>query len=415
MVLEQSNYKQVKESLDSCLKKESRGGFLYVFLGNLSLIMSGYGEDYSESLVSNLIKQLDEKFGENIFIFRVDREHLNIIVNSIDKEGIEKVASKINRAIRNYSSNDSTVPVQFYSTIGAIAFSDSSSSSEEIINSAYISLVEAQENLVNFSYCSDKEKSRSDAKKKLISANYLQNAFLKNKLRFAYQPVVKASTGEVEYYECLLRIINEKKELVSAGPFIPTAEKMGMIDMIDDFVLVGAVEQLKNNKELTLSINVSNSTIQNSKWLDIAKELLSNNDLSSRLIVEITETFEQNNVQKIENFIESLHDLGCRVALDDFGTGYTSFNQLKNFAFDIIKIDGSFVRDLVSNDKNRFIVKAVLDYSNNFGISTVAEFVEDEATASILKDMKVDLMQGYYFSPAISSPSWNSKASKDVC
>lgn len=405
MVLEQNDYNKVKKALYSFSEKDSKGCFLYVFLGNISLMVSSYGEEYSDNIVSNLITSLKTRLGEDSMIFRVDKEHLNIIVNKAEKKDIDFIVSNVHSEIINYSSENNNMPVQFSSNIGVTDFSGSLNP-EEIINCAHASLVEAKEKLLNYLYYEDKEKYKSDSKEKLTSANYFHNAFLEKKLRIVYQPIFKAATGEVEYYECLLRILNEDKKLVSAGPFIPVAEKMGLIGMIDDFVFTQAVKKLEENPDLKLSVNVSNNTIQNSKWLENTKAQLQDKSLASRLLIEITETFEQNNIQIIEHFISSLHELGCKVALDDFGSGYTSFSQLKNFAFDVIKIDGSFVKDLADNEKDRFIVKALLDYSNNFGISTVAEFVENQETVNVLKDMNIDLMQGYYLSPAISSPSF---------
>jgi len=105
-------------------------------------------------------------------------------------------------------------------------------------------------------------------------------------------------------------------------------------------------------------------------------------------------------------FVDNIHSIGCAIALDDFGTGYTSFAQLKTLPIDMIKIDGSFVRDIVNNEESRFFVKTLIDFGKNFRLSTVAEFVENAQIAEILTNMGVDYMQGNYFSPAVNYRAW---------
>jgi EAL domain-containing protein (putative c-di-GMP-specific phosphodiesterase class I) len=171
-------------------------------------------------------------------------------------------------------------------------------------------------------------------------------------------------------------------------------------------VLNSVLEELRRNPSVKFGVNLSNSTIQNGEWLSMALTLIENSGVASRLTLEITETVEQRDTKKVIRFVTSMQELGCSIALDDFGAGFTSLAQLKHLPVDVIKIDGSYVRDIVYNPESRLFVKTLLDFSRNFGLKTIAEFVENVEIANLLTEMGVDYMQGNYFSPATAKRSW---------
>jgi len=123
--------------------------------------------------------------------------------------------------------------------------------------------------------------------------------------------------------------------------------------------------------------------------------------LAQRLIIEITETSIIHDYEKISNSINLIHDLGCKIALDDFGSGHTSFFQLMNLPVDIMKIDGSYIKNIEKNTRNKEIIEALVRIANIIGAKTVAEFVENQEIAKLLTDLNIDYLQGNYFSPAI--------------
>lgn len=204
----------------------------------------------------------------------------------------------------------------------------------------------------------------------------------------------------------MLRIVKDDGKIISAGPFIQIAEEMGFVNLIDDLVLEMVVEELNNHPEVSLSVNLSGHGINNNQWLLKSKKLLKNSQIATRLIIEITETVAQKDLSKSAYFIASLQDMGCKVALDDFGAGYTSFRQLKALPIDIIKIDGSFIRDIAENSNNLLFVKTIINMSKEFGFKSIAEFVETGQIAKKLIELKVDYMQGNYFCPAVNYRNW---------
>jgi EAL domain-containing protein (putative c-di-GMP-specific phosphodiesterase class I) len=153
-------------------------------------------------------------------------------------------------------------------------------------------------------------------------------------------------------------------------------------------------------------MNISNISIDNPIWLNKARNLLQDVDIASRLTIEITETGAQRDLTKLSSFVNFVQGLGSQIAIDDFGAGYTSFKQLQFLQADIIKIDGMFIRDIVTNYDNRFFVQMMLDCSKTFNMKTVAEFVENGEIAKVLMELDVDYMQGNYFGLAVNYRSW---------
>jgi EAL domain-containing protein (putative c-di-GMP-specific phosphodiesterase class I) len=225
--------------------------------------------------------------------------------------------------------------------------------------------------------------------------------------RFAYQPIIECATGTISYYECLLRVPNNDGELVSAGPSILVAEKYGIINCVDRAVIKMAARELASAKELRLSVNISYVGLLDDRLLEDAKLLLKDYSVASRLIIEITETSVNEDFIRTSEFVEVMRGLGCKIAIDDFGAGSTSFSQLKRIRFDILKIDGSLIRDIANNPYNRFLVEMLIKVAEEVGAKTVAEFVENGAIAKFLLDSKVDFMQGNFFSPAQNFRSWS--------
>jgi EAL domain-containing protein (putative c-di-GMP-specific phosphodiesterase class I)/GGDEF domain-containing protein len=382
------------------------GGLLYICLDNFPVVISSHGSDYAEEVIIGLISEIGKIIKKNDAIIRHDRNHLNVLLKECAALDIKEIALRIHTMIQNYGCVNALEPVQLIGTIGSVDFPKTSSTAKDALNKAYIALNDAQELHKHYLAYKNEEKHEIESKNQMILASYLQNAFLSNKLRLAFQPIIDSKTGEISYYESLLRIINADGSASSAGPFIPIAEKMGFIDTIDIMVFKMVIDELIKSPNLKLSVNVSNASTNDSKWLSAAVKLLDDESIASRLVIEITETSEQHDIKRVANFVSTLQERGCKIALDDFGTGYTSFSQLKSLPVDIIKIDGSFVRDIATNQKNRFFVKTLMEFSKNFELVAVAEFVENKETAEILKEMDVDYLQGNYFSPAVTYRDW---------
>ena len=180
----------------------------------------------------------------------------------------------------------------------------------------------------------------------------VEAALRQDRLFFAFQPVVCAATGMVDYFECLLRMRDEEGGIVSGGEFITIVEELGWIGLIDRYVLKKTVQDLAADPEVRLGLNISGMTACDRPWLRSLTSLLRHRrDIARRLVVEITETAALGDIAESARFVDTLRDAGCRVALDDFGAGHTSLRHLQILPVDIVKIDGSLVRNLKAGRK----------------------------------------------------------------
>jgi EAL domain-containing protein (putative c-di-GMP-specific phosphodiesterase class I) len=240
----------------------------------------------------------------------------------------------------------------------------------------------------------------------LAIAETLQAALGQERLLFAFQPVVRAATGETDYFECLLRMRDDNGGLVPCGEFIAAAEENGLIGLIDRYVLNRTFNELATHPSVRLGFNVSGRTAGDRPWLRSLIALLRGRPkYACRLVVEITETALLDDIAELAHFVDALRCAGCRVALDDFGAGHTSLRHLQVLDVDIIKIDGSFVHTLPARRENRIILRHLLELTRGFGFATVAECVETAEEATLLREAGVGYLQGFYLGrPTIERP-----------
>lgn len=227
-----------------------------------------------------------------------------------------------------------------------------------------------------------------------IEAQRVVEALRDDRLQLYYQPVVRSGCHDfIAFYEGLARIIMEDDSVVTAGRFIPFIENTPIAIALDRKTLELALNALKKHTNIRLSINMSVQDMVDPTWLSLLDSAPS--EICERLILEVTESAAMSDVDLTIAFMKRARQKGCSFALDDFGAGSTSFRYFKDFRFDIVKIDGLFIRDLPQDADNRVLVKALVDISTHFEMFTVAEFIETEGEASVACELGVDCLQGY--------------------
>jgi diguanylate cyclase (GGDEF)-like protein/PAS domain S-box-containing protein len=216
------------------------------------------------------------------------------------------------------------------------------------------------------------------------------------------QPIVEIGSGATTQHEVLLRMRDDGGGgLVAPAAFLATAERFGLVGGVDRWVTQQAVRLIaahrREGRDLTLEVNLSGRTMTDKRFPDEVKRMLVNSGIDpSRLIFEVTETAAVADIDHARSFAQSLARLGCRFALDDFGAGYASFYYLKHLPISFLKIDGEFVRELPDSKTDRLIVKALVEVCAGLGIKTIAEFVSDQQTMELVRDLGVDYAQGYH-------------------
>jgi EAL domain-containing protein (putative c-di-GMP-specific phosphodiesterase class I)/GGDEF domain-containing protein len=362
-----------------------------------------------ERILGELESELKAMLHNKYLVTRLDDIYIGVILEDCNEESAELYAKKIHDFIQLFRHSESShYPIHVVSKIVSVMLPGDAKNAGEALHKAYAAINHMQDASCGIYYKQYNEMATElvSDKERFVSADKLKKAIVDNRLRLAFQPIIDSVTGHVEHYECLLRILDEDNNIISAGPYIGIAEQYGFINLIDELVFDMVIDELNNSSDIKLAFNLSALGIDNKVWLNKAKKALQDPAIAERLLVEITETASQNDLGKTAYFVAALQDMGCKVALDDFGAGHTSFRQLRTLSVDLIKIDGAFIRDIVTNRDSLLFVKSLLSLSRGYGFKAVAEFVENAEIAKLLIELQVDYMQGNYFCPAINYRSW---------
>jgi len=222
----------------------------------------------------------------------------------------------------------------------------------------------------------------------------------------AFQPVQHVVSGEIRHYEALIRMVDD---CGSPSDFIPVAERMGLIHEIDRYMVRNVIKTLaslpSSQSDLSLHVNLSGHAFQDPTLYAMIREEIHTHKIDpKRLLFEITETAAVANTIQTREMVIKLRQLGCRFALDDFGAGFSSFNYVKQFPVDQLKIDGAFIRNLINDPVDQLLVKSMIEVSKSLNKEIIAEFVENQETLDLLISYGVDYVQGYFIGKPLPLP-----------
>ena len=220
-----------------------------------------------------------------------------------------------------------------------------------------------------------------------------------SRAKLAFHPISSArNEGHIVFHEGLLRLRDDRGRIIPAGHFMPLVEETGLGRQVDCLALRLALRALTARSDLRLSINVSARSIGDGAWRRILdRGLAGRDDIGPRLILEISETSAMLLAENVIRFMHEMQPQGVCFALDGFGAGYTAFRHLKEFFFDMAKIDKGFVRGIDADPDNQVLAEALITVAHQFEMFAIADGVETLAEAQFLRESGVDCLQGYLF------------------
>ena len=397
------NKSRLRQELEQAMSFARRfsisGAFLVIGVDKLALINSAYGYEVGDAVLVTVGQRLDRFMRASDVVGRLSGDRFGIVLTQCPEDAIAAAMDRIIEVMRDkpIDVDGQTVPVTV--SIGCVMFPNFTSTAYDVIARAETALNAAK--LAGRSCWQVHRPSEQQSlqhRRHMVVAAEVQRAVREDRLVFVYQPIVRADDFEVIKYECLLRLRDEQGKIMSAAEFIPVVEELGMTRFMDRHVLDMAVADLRADPVLQLSMNISGLTATDQAWLRALNSAVkATPEVAPRLVVEITETAALHDIEETARFVNAVRDLGCRVAIDDFGAGFTSFRHLKALTVDMVKIDGSFVRDLAVNVDNQLFIRNLMGLAETFGLKTCAEFVENAEDAAFLVKAGVDFLQGYHF------------------
>jgi len=376
---------------------------LHIDIDQFKVINDLEGHQAGDQLLVNIANLLRDFIDDDKTIARINSDEYSILINNCTLEAALLFSEKVRHAMKTFTFEIDDRIYNVGVSIGlAVTIKGEDISASEMLARADQACFVAKKHGRNMIHQYDnQDKETHQLREEAFWAPKIKDALNNSRFCLMFQPVVNLKTNQIEHYEALIRMHDENNELVSPGIFIPVAERIGMIHDIDNWVIkqaINALQQLPADKSyISLNINLSSHAFHDPGLLQRIKDALAESQVDAkRITFEITETAAIENYEQTREMIIKLRELGCSFALDDFGVGFNSFSYLKQFPVDYLKIDGSFIINLVNDKVDQTLVKSMVEISKTLGKKTVAEFVESEAILNMIKSYGIDYAQGYY-------------------
>lgn len=366
------------------------------------------GHNIGDKLLKRVSSQLNKIIKYEYDICRIGGDEFAIILHNIENEQYvsslaDEILNKINVPwiINKYN-------LYITASIGIAFYSKGEKDANVILKNANMAMHKAKEKgggrLEFYVESMDKELIEQ-----MNLENNMRNGLKNNEFFLRYQPIIDINTKRIVGMEALVRWKHPSRGIVSPAEFIPLAEENGFIVELSKWILT---EACVRNKELQdegydpiyVSVNISPVQMQEPNFVNTVFSILEETKLDPKYLeLEITESVFIGNLDYTVEMLNKLKEMGISIALDDFGTGYSSLSYLHKLPFDTMKIDQSFVKDLDNDKSDKTIVSTIIDIGENLNISVTAEGVETIKQLRFLKDQRCYSIQGYYFSPPVSS------------
>lgn len=392
-----------------------KGAVLFIDLDDFKHINDGLGHQYGDILLQQIAAGLTGIPGLRGHCYRMGGDEFIIIIGPELYGELGKMVAYIKTL---FNKPWYLMETEYFCTMsmGIAVFPDNSVDVHEITRMADVAMYEAKRSGKNgYAYYSS-EVENSTAKRLDIENNMRQAVSTGiDEFVVFYQPVVNVNTQMCTSCEALVRWDSKALGFMEPGEFIPLAEYLGLITSIGDYVLEEACRRCKlwnDNGHPDFYINVNLSVVQllQKNVVENIKRILDKTGVNPKnIVLEITESFAINDMQRVMDIITGLKKLGPRIALDDFGTGYSSLNYIKQLPLDIIKVDKTFIDDIIEDDYAQAFVKLIVDLSKTIGTKIVVEGVEHKEQFELLKSLGVDYIQGYYFGKPVPANIFEEK------
>jgi diguanylate cyclase (GGDEF)-like protein/PAS domain S-box-containing protein len=389
---------------------------LYIDLDQFKVINDTFGHTAGDELLRQVMEVIQANIRATDTLARLGGDEFGILLERCDEDRALEVAESIRNAIEKnrFAWQDTFTNVRC--SIGMYMVTHESPDAASVMSSADVACYSAKDvgrNQIHLYRDSDASVRHEEMK----WVARITSAVEENRLELYYQPIIGISKEFVQtpgHYELLLRMRDENGEIVTPDQFIPAAERYNLMPTLDRWVVHEALSQLADKTpdaekaRFTLAINLSGTSLSEDRFLDYVIDELKREKLPDGAICfEITETAAISNLPRVIHFMQALKKLGCKFSLDDFGSGLSSFTYLKNLPVDYLKIDGQFIHNVVHDNVDESMVKAINQVGNAMGIATIAERVETKEVLDKLSDLGVEFAQGYYIARPSSVESFH--------
>jgi diguanylate cyclase (GGDEF)-like protein/PAS domain S-box-containing protein len=396
---------RVQQAILSAHRTGTPVALLLMDLDRFKEINDTFGHHYGDLLLEQFGPRLHDVLRESDTIARLGGDEFAILLPGTDEHGAIHVAEKI-LAVLGQPFDVEGHSLDVAASIGITLYPEHGADANTLLQRADVAMYHAKRTDTGYAiYAAEHDEYSPD---RLTLIGELRQAIEQDQLLLHYQPKVNLKTERIAGVEALVRWQHPERGIIPPDQFIPLAEHTGIIRSLTAWVLNRALRQWRDwhqaGLDLSVAVNLSARSLHDPNLITtIASCLKTWSVPADRLEVELTESTLMADPVRGSEVLMRLHEMGVKLAIDDFGTGYSSLAYLKQLPIDEIKIDKSFVLEMLANDRDGFIVRSVADLGHSLGLDVVAEGVEDQQTLRLLTLMGCDIAQGYHLSRPLPS------------
>lgn len=396
--------KRLSNTVLSAREQQTQHCLCYLDLDQFKIVNDTVGHVAGDELLRKITILLKSKIRSRDTLARYGGDEFGLLLDNCPLDQAFKIANSLVAAVRNFQFVWEHRTFRVGVSIGLVPISEKTNNVAEIMSQADVACYTAKDlgrNQVHI-YEHD-DNNLTNRHSEILKVAELADSVKANRFRLYCQsitPLQQHNCYEPYHYELLIRSVDHEGKIELPKSFIPAAERYGMMNSIDRWVIQTAFSRYKElfaiEEQVKIAINLSGNSLADSSLLQYVREKLIEARITPRNICfEITETAAISNLEQARRFIIELKALGCQFALDDFGSGLSSFTYLKNLPVDYLKIDGSFVQDMTKDPTSEAMVAAINEVGHTMGIKTIAECVQSNAIIDRLTRLGVDYAQGY--------------------
>lgn len=358
-------------------------------INNFKVINNLYSIKIGDAILVSYAHQISEQLGNEATLYRMAGDRFAILrgVTIAPKEFAIRIEQIINHIQSNqYSFGD--LEINLTVTAGI-----SGKNKELLIPRAEQALQQARANNKPYAITDGSTDNTSQQKENILWAQKLHSALEGDRVIPFFQPIVNNKTGQILEHEALVRIIDKDGSIISPCFFLDAAKTTRQYEQLTHTMIKQVLDKIKKCSA-SISINFTVEDIRNDKTVRYLKQEISQNDVANRVIIELTESEGIENYSEVAKFIDDIKKLGCRVSIDDFGSGYSNFTHLIHLNADYLKIDGSIIKDILTDKGSELVAQSIVDFAKRLNMETIAEVVDSQEVLEKVTALGIDYSQG---------------------